>query len=194
MNLIILAIGAYIAWRIMASRNSKPSQELPTPLVPEPVPPTQMLIYLEQRRVFMVERFAPIINAVADSLRMPPNLIRALIYVQSGGDDAARVMQPDSEYGYGLTQITCTRARKLATDPTLESVSPIIDCLDLETPINSVYYGALYLNALYQRDWETAFAKYYSPTTNLFPREDAIQKAKLSLAIANAWPRNAISR
>lgn len=185
MNIIILAIGAYIAWRIMASRSSKPSQE--SPPVPTEPKSSLPLVYLDQRRVFMVEKFAPVINAVADSLRMDPILIKALIYMQSGGDDAARIMQPDSEYGYGLTQITCMRARKLSTDPTLESVTPITDCLDLEIPINSVWYGSLYLNALYQGDWETAFAAYYSPTTNLFPREDAIAKAKLTMAIANSW-------
>lgn len=197
MDLIILALGAYLAWRILASRSSKPSQE-PSP-IPPPVPieptPKRPTVYLEQRRVFMVERFAAIINAVAVSLNMDPNIIRSLIYIQSGGDDAARIMQPDSEYGYGLTQITCARARRLAADPTLESVTPITDCLDLETPINSIYYGALYLHALYQvpsregvgGGWVTALAKYYSPTDNLVPREDAIRKAILTVDIANAW-------
>lgn len=135
----------------------------------------------------MVERFATIINAVAASLNMPSDIIRALIYVQSGGDDAARTMQPDSEYGYGLTQITCGRAKKLGEDPTLEKVTPIKDCLDLETPINSVYYGVLYLKALYQGDWTAALALYYSPTGNLWPTESAIEKAKLTLSIANSW-------
>lgn len=190
MNLIILVLGAYIAWRIMASRSSKPSQE-PSPPSPPPLvpiePPQIPTVYLERQRVFMVERFAAIINAVANSLKMDPNIIRALIYVQSGGDDAARIMQPDSEYGYGLTQITCTRARKLAVDPTLENVTPIVDCLDLETPINSIYYGALYLHALYQREWVVALAKYYSPSANLWPGAGAVRKAELTLAVANSW-------
>ena len=189
MNLIILTLGAYIVWRYMASRSSKPSQE-PSPIPPvtiEPLTPQIPAIYLERQRVFMVERFAPIINAVATSLNMDANIIRALIYVQSGGDDAARIMQPDSEYGYGLTQITCARARKLSADPTLESVTPITDCLDLETPINSVYYGALYLHALYQGDWVTTLAKFYSPTMSLLPTQAAIRKAALTLAVANAW-------
>lgn len=189
MNLIILLLGAYIVWRIMASRSSKPGQEPSHPVqVPqEPVTPKLPTVYLDPQRVFMVERFAAIINAVADSLKMDPFIIKALIYVQSGGDDAARIMQPDSEYGYGLTQITCTRARKLATDPTLENVTLITDCLDLETPINSVYYGSLYLHALYQGDWASALARYYSPTQSLLPREDAIQKATITIAVANTW-------
>lgn len=186
MNLIILVLGAYIVWRL-ASGSSKPSQE-PSPIPPviEPITP-QPTVYLERQRVFMVERFASIINAVANSLKMDANIIRALIYVQSGGDDAARIMQPDSEYGYGLTQITCARARRLASDPTLEAVTPITDCLDLETPINSIYYGALYLHALYQGDWVTTLAKYYSSTISLLPTQAATQKAALTLAIANSW-------
>jgi len=200
MNLIMLLLGAYFAWRLMASGNGKPSQE-PSPIIPlvptepvaEPAPKRgsatalSTTVYLDQRRVFMVQRFAAIINAVAASVNLDPNIIKALIYVQSGGDDAARIMQPDSEYGYGLTQITCTRAKRLAADPILEKVTAITDCLDLETPINSIYYGASYLRALYQGDWGTALAKYYSPTISLIPREDAWRKAALTLAIANTW-------
>lgn len=189
MDLIVLLLGAYFAWRFMASRSGKPSQE-PSPIEPslvEPITEPAPTVYLEQRRVFMVQRFAALINAVADSLQLDPNIIKALIYVQSGGDDAARIMQPDSEYGYGLTQITCSRAKKLAADPTLEKVTTITDCLDLETPINSIYYGAAYLRALYQGDWQTALARYYSPAGNLIPREDALKKAAMTLAITNTW-------
>lgn len=135
----------------------------------------------------MVERFAALINAVANSLKLDPNIIRALIYVQSGGDDAARIMQPDSEYGYGLTQITCRRAHKLAADPTIEEITPITDCLSLETPINSIYYGAAYLRALYDGDWVAALARYYSPTANLLSTQAATKKAALTLAVANSW-------
>lgn len=189
MNLIILTLGAYFVWRYMASRSGKPSQEpTPTPPLVEPqVQPKIPTLYLERQRVFMVERFAALINAVANSLQLDPNIIRALIYVQSGGDDAARIMQPDSEYGYGLTQITCGRARKLAADPTIEGITPITDCLDLESPVNSIYYGAAYLNALYQGDWVAALAHYYSPTANLLATQAATQKAALTLAVANSW-------
>ena len=189
MNLIIVLLGAYLVWRILASRSGKPSQELPPTPPTEPLvtPITIPMVYLDRRRVFMVEQFAAIINAVATSLNMDSKIIRALIYVQSGGDDAARIMQPDSEYGYGLTQITCARARRLAADPTLETVTAITDCLDLETPINSIYYGALYLHALYQGDWVTTLAKYYSPTSSLLPTQAATKKAALTLAIANSW-------
>ncbi len=184
MDLIILAIGAYLAWRLLAKNGSKPSQEPPEPPPLEPdIPP----MFIEQRRVFLVERFAPLINSVAESLRMPPNILKALIYMQSGGDDAARVMQPDSEYGYGLTQITCSRARRLSADAELKGVTPISDCLDLETPVNSIYYGAVYLNALNRGDWLTALAKYYSPREALIPRADALKKAGTTLAVANAW-------
>lgn len=189
MNLIMLVLGAYLVWRIMASESSKPSQEpipTPTPVEPVPLPPVPT-IYLERQRVFMVERFAALINAVTNSLKIDPNIIKALIYLQSGGDDAARIMQPDSEYGYGLTQITCGRARRLAADPTLEDITPITDCLVLETPINSIYYGAAYLNALYQGDWMAALARYYSPTANLLPTQAATKKAALTLAVANSW-------
>jgi len=176
-------------WHARARLLSKPSQEtIPTPTPPiEPVTPKIPTIYLDRQRVFMVERFAALINAVANSLKMDPNIIRALIYLQSGGDDAARIMQPDNEYGYGLTQITCTRARKLAADPTIEGITPITDCLDLEIPINSVYYGMAYLNALYQGAWDAALARYYSSTASLLPTQAAVQKAALTLAIANSW-------
>lgn len=186
MNLIILAIGAYLAWRLLAENGGKPSQEPPEP--PPLEPSTEIpTIFIEQRRVFLVERFAPLINSVAESLRMPPNILKALIYMQSGGDDAARVMQPDSEYGYGLTQISCSRARRLAASAELEGVTPISDCLDLETPVNSIYYGAVYLNALNRGDWLIALAKYYSPREALIPRTDALRKARITLAVANAW-------
>lgn len=187
MNLIMLALGAYFVWRYMASRSSKPSQEPPTPTPVESIQPKIPTLYLERQRVFMVERFAALINAVANSLQLDPNIIRALIYIQSGGDDAARIMQPDSEYGYGLTQITCSRARKLAADPTIEEITPITDCLALETPINSIYYGAAYLRALYDGDWVAALARYYSSTANLLPTQAASKKAALTLAVANSW-------
>jgi len=187
MNLIIAVIGAYLVWRLWQN-GGKPSQEPPPPPPPLPLEQPQIpTVYLEQRKVFLVERFAPLINSVAESLNMPPNILKALIYLQSSGDDAARLMQPDSEYGYGLTQITCSRARRLSADAELKGVVPITDCLILEEPVNSIYYGAVYLNALSRGDWLTALAKYYSPTEALIPREDALKKAKLTLAVANAW-------
>lgn len=189
MDLIVVILGAYLAWRLLAKDSSKPSQE-PLEIVeaelPQP-PPQTPAVYLNQNTVFRVNRFDSLINAVTNTMNIPPGILKALIYQQSGGDDAARFMQPDSEYGYGLTQITCGRARQLAANLDIEGVVKITDCLRLEEPINSIYYGAAYLRALYTGNWQDALARYFSPTESLIPRQDAIKKAALTIAVANAW-------
>jgi hypothetical protein len=183
MEWIILGLGAYLLWR-MASEPDRPSQKSAEEEAKAQVP----TVYLDQRRVFMVNRFLPLINDVASKLAMDANIIKAVIYHLSGGDDGLEMMHPDGEYGYGLMQITCSRARTITTAyEGIEGVSELTDCILLRDAVNSVWYGASYLRALYRGDWKEAIAKYYSPTQALFPREDALQRADQTLAIAQIF-------
>ena len=188
METIILIAGAYLLWR-MVSERGKPSQ-LPSPDVqPQPQEEPQEELYIEQRKASMVLRFEPIIGDAAESLNIPADILKALIYLKSGGDDGARIIQNDSEYGYGLTQITCSRARSLAHYEGIEGVSEITDCTALDDPINSIWYGANYLRLLYRGDWQYALSMYYSPTESLIPREDAVELARQTLAVANEFAK-----
>jgi hypothetical protein len=187
MELLILAIGAYLLWRT-ASESGKPSQEpSPKSLPEEPTKPLERRIFLDSRKVFLINRYTPLIKDVAAELGIDADIFRALIYVSSGGDEAVQIMQPDSEYGYGLTQITCSRARGIGKlyQEGVEEVG--IDCRTLLLPINSIWYGGAYLRALYQGDWLAALAKYYSPTESLIPRADALRRARLTLTTAKAF-------
>lgn len=185
MNILILAIGAYFFWRL-AAQSSKPSQRIPQEETT--LPSDQPKVYLDRRKVSMVNRFDAIITDTAETLKLDSNILKGLIYMMSGGDDGSRWMQPDSEYGYGLTQITCSRARYMREHyEGIEGVQAIDDCLVLGTPINSVWYGAVYLKSLFQGNWLDALGRYFSPTEAIFPTENAVELAQRTLAVADVF-------
>lgn len=183
-TLIILAFIGFLLLR-------KTSQASP-PLLNKPAPaPTIPLPLLDESTVFRINRYTGFINDVVNQLGIDPNLLRALIYVKSGGDERAQYISPDGEYGYGLTQITCGRARMMpqpaASTSIVDKIVNSADCPKLIKPENSIWYGAAYLRAVYQGDWVDALARYNSPSNMVILNADAFERARETLLIAEAF-------
>jgi hypothetical protein len=183
MNVIISIIGAYIVMRL-AQRRSKPGQQ--------PSLPDTTTLYLDQYKVSLVNRFMPLIQRTANILEIPPDILWAMIYMVSSGDEGLRIVTSDGEYGYGLTQITCSRAKAIASSESLaKDVTLISDCRVLGSPANSIWYGAVYLRSLFLKDadgsWLTALARYYSPTMSAVPHEQSLLAAQRTLLVAQTF-------
>jgi soluble lytic murein transglycosylase-like protein len=81
-----------------------------------------------------VERFQPLIERYAKASRLAPNLVKAVIYAESGGDPQAVSKQGAS----GLMQIMPATAAEL-------------DVVDLFDPEDNIESGTRYLGALMER-------------------------------------------
>ena len=99
---------------------------------------TRALLSTEQKAVDRVKRYNQQINAAAGQAGVNPQLLSALVYVESKGVATAKRVEPDGRTSYGLAQILCGTAQEMGFTG---------QCGELLAPDLSLKYGAEYLKS-----------------------------------------------
>jgi len=92
----------------------------------------------EQKAVDRVKRYSPEISAAANQAGINPQLLSAVVYVESKGLASAKRREPDGRTSYGLAQILCSTAGEMGFTG---------QCEELLAPDLSLKYGAEYLKS-----------------------------------------------
>ena len=92
----------------------------------------------EAKAVQRVNRYAIQIKAAAEAAGVSPQLLSAIVYVESKGVAAVKRTEPDGRVSYGLTQILCSTAQELGFTG---------KCIDLFSPSVNLKWGAEYLKS-----------------------------------------------
>jgi len=96
----------------------------------------------EAKAVARVQRYATQIKAAAQAAGVSPQLLAAIVYVESKGIAAVKRTEPDGRVSYGLTQILCSTAQELGFTG---------KCIDLFNPSINLKWGAEYLKSRLNR-------------------------------------------
>lgn len=103
----------------------------------------------------MTARYEDVINREADRLAVPRAVAQALVDTENGARDPNDVQDRGLWGGgsYGLAMVTLPTAREYGFNGTAER---------LKDPATSIYYGLVYLKAMYGRfgSWSKAYAAY----------------------------------
>ena len=92
----------------------------------------------EQKAVDRVKNYSQQINSAAGQAGINPQLLSAVVYVESKGVATAKRVEPDGRTSYGLAQILCGTAREMGFTG---------QCEELLDPGLSLKYGAEYLKS-----------------------------------------------
>ena len=100
----------------------------------KPPPPNSA----EQKAINRVLGYWQQIQTAAANAGINPQLLAALVYVESKGMVSAKRIEPDGRTSYGLTQILCSTAQDMGFKGT---------CGDLFDPATNLAWGAKYLKS-----------------------------------------------
>lgn len=92
----------------------------------------------EQKAVLRVKNYSEQVNRAASQAGINPQLLSALVYVESKGMASAKRVEPDGRTSYGLAQILCGTAQEMGFSG---------QCEELLDPDLSLKYGAEYLRS-----------------------------------------------